>query len=305
MNMRILVSICTLDRDEGLRKCLESITRQILPSNVSVSVCVTVNKDSISDSTREIVHSFDWPSETPVLLAESRPGIPHARNRGLQHALDNNYTHIAFIDDDAFAAPDWLGRLVDSFGDRWCAVGGPQKSIVPSLGRPSLEASKIYAGRKLASGAETWWTATNNALADLSEIRKHGIRFDSDFAECGGSDTLFFWQLTRASGKSIRWNAEAIVTEPVPLSRMSALWLFRRAYRYGASGALIHRKVLGRWQGFKACAINAARLILKSPSAFVAAARGRRSMFDGATDIVLGIGYLLGQFRAARPRRYV
>src|SRR5690606_20375102 len=152
------------------------------------------------------------------------PGIPFARNSGLKQAIWGGYTHVAFIDDDAYADPLWLVRLAEKASGHCCAVGGPQIGVLPPGGAKGVAAAQMFRGRVLPDGAETWWTATNNALASVDDIKAADVWFDGDLAPSGGSDKLFFWQLHLRTGKPIVWAAKARVFEPVPDSRIDPKW---------------------------------------------------------------------------------
>ncbi len=64
-------------------------------------------------------------------------GIPQARNAALDAARELGATHVAFIDDDETAAPDWLAALwaamVESGAD---AVLGCTRYIYPADASP-------------------------------------------------------------------------------------------------------------------------------------------------------------------------
>lgn len=77
-------------------------------------------------------------AEMPSVLAlanEERRGLSGARNTGVRAASGEI---VAFLDDDATAAPDWLERLLEPYqDDRVMGVGGAVEPLWPSA-RPSL-----------------------------------------------------------------------------------------------------------------------------------------------------------------------
>lgn len=91
------VAVCTRDRPDDLRRCLESLSR--LPDNGQE--ILVVDSASRSQATREVVESF--PSVRYLRL--ERPGLNVARNAALQAAAGEI---VAFIDDDAVADAGWL-----------------------------------------------------------------------------------------------------------------------------------------------------------------------------------------------------
>ena len=60
--------------------------------------------------------------DVEVLPSEGAPGLSGARNTGVTHS---DTEVVLFLDDDAVAAPDWAGTLLDCFADpRVAAAGG-------------------------------------------------------------------------------------------------------------------------------------------------------------------------------------
>jgi GT2 family glycosyltransferase len=108
------VAICTRDRPEDIRRCLEALMR--LPDD-GQEVLVIDNCPS-TEATRRIVEEF--PSVRYV--REKRVGLDVARNRALREA---QHELIAFIDDDAVPEPGWLRALVRNFEDErvLCVTG--------------------------------------------------------------------------------------------------------------------------------------------------------------------------------------
>lgn len=100
------VAICTRDRPEDLRRCLEALVR--LPDD-GQDVLVVDNCPS-TDATRRLVQSY----QGVRYVHENRPGLDIARNRALREA---HHEIVAFIDDDAVPDPGWLRALRRNFCD--------------------------------------------------------------------------------------------------------------------------------------------------------------------------------------------
>lgn len=115
------VAVCTRDRPEDLRRCLEALLR--LPDD-GQELLVIDNSPS-TDATWQIVRDYADGSRVRY-VREDRPGLDRARNRALREA---QHEVVAFIDDDAVADPGWLRALVRSFGD-------PQVLCVTGLTMP-------------------------------------------------------------------------------------------------------------------------------------------------------------------------
>ena len=90
----------------------------------------------------------DWQARVPALRAvhEDTIGLSVARNAALATA---RAPIVAFLDDDARAAPDWLARLVDAYRD---------ETVVAAGGRVDLE-WRSRPPRWMGPELESWYSA--------------------------------------------------------------------------------------------------------------------------------------------------
>jgi GT2 family glycosyltransferase len=113
---RISVVICSYSdaRWQRLIEAVESAREQTLrPAEVIV---VVDNNPPLAGRAR-----CRWPS-LGIVENSNEPGLSGARNTGLARATSEI---IAFLDDDAVAAPDWLEQIVHAYDDpRVVAAGG-------------------------------------------------------------------------------------------------------------------------------------------------------------------------------------
>lgn len=98
------VAICTRDRTEDLRRCLEALMR--LPEE-GQELLVIDNCPS-NHATRRLVEGYGCVR----YVREDRPGLNFARNRALREA---QHEIVAFTDDDAAPDPNWLRSLRRNF----------------------------------------------------------------------------------------------------------------------------------------------------------------------------------------------
>ncbi|MBI4437181.1 MAG: methyltransferase domain-containing protein [Candidatus Omnitrophica bacterium] len=119
--MKISVVIATYQRPDYLRRCLESLWNQTRKPDEIVLVIRPEDK-----STQESITSFqeETKSEIPLTVAfVEKPGVVFAENEGIRHATGDI---LCFIDDDATAPSNWLGRIERHFKDPTVGtVGGP------------------------------------------------------------------------------------------------------------------------------------------------------------------------------------
>jgi len=108
------VAICTRDRPDDLRRCIDGL--MCLPDD-GQELLVVDNCPS-TDATRKIADSY----ARVRYVREDCPGLNVARNRALREARNEVVT---FIDDDASPDKEWLRALLRNFEDPlvYCVTG--------------------------------------------------------------------------------------------------------------------------------------------------------------------------------------
>jgi succinoglycan biosynthesis protein ExoM len=236
--LNIVVTVATYKRPQLLHELLGSL--EAVHERTPFRMIVIDNDPAGSGG--PIVRGAAFPI---IYAVEPKPGIVAARNAAFE-LLPDDATHVVFVDDDeTVVSSDWLATLVE-VGERYSAdiVSGPVQSIFLE-GTPSWIVKGGYIQRPdEAEGLTTRTPATNNTIVALDAIRRSGIlRFDESFSQTGGSDTNFFSGLI-ASGASVAWAPAAMVSEVVPLDRLTFRWVMRRYIRVNnVSGRLMLRRM--------------------------------------------------------------
>lgn len=162
-------------------------------------------------------------------VVEPEPGISAARNRALRAAEGQDL--LVFVDDDELPHADWLYALHATYrATGAAAVAGPVVSRYAADPEPWVVAGGFYdrAHRDgLRTGTPVRSAATNNLLLDLRVVRRAGLTFDPALGLSGGEDTLFTSALTAAGGRIV-WCAEAVVSDVVPVDRLTRPYLLAR-----------------------------------------------------------------------------
>ncbi|HET9593136.1 MAG TPA: glycosyltransferase [Solirubrobacterales bacterium] len=112
----ISVVICayTRDRLEVLSESVDSLRAQTLPAHEIV--LVIDHAPELLEEVRRL-----WP-DLKIVENRERKGLSGARNSGVAEATGEV---VAFLDDDAIAAPDWLARLAAAYAEpRVLGAGG-------------------------------------------------------------------------------------------------------------------------------------------------------------------------------------
>jgi succinoglycan biosynthesis protein ExoM len=230
--VRVTIGILTFRRPEDLRGALPLLlgqARELERPDLAIDVLVVDNDPS--GSGRSVVD--DLGSSRVRYIIEHTPGIAAARNRALDEAAGS--TFLVFVDDDERPHPGWLAALLDTQGRTGAAaVVGPVVSEFPTALDPWISVGGFFQRRRLPTGTPTDEAATNNMLLDLGHVQRAGLRFDPAFGLSGGEDSLFSRRLT-AGGGVIVWCDEAVVTDRVPVDRMTRGWVLRRAFSHGNS----------------------------------------------------------------------
>jgi GT2 family glycosyltransferase len=108
------VVIATYRRPEHVRTCLEHLQRQtVAPARIIV---VDASPDTRTES---VVEGF--PEVEYVRNPKGIGATATSRAIGVSELTEDI---VAFLDDDAYAEPDWLERLLAHYGDGVAAVGG-------------------------------------------------------------------------------------------------------------------------------------------------------------------------------------
>lgn len=107
----VSVIVCTRERPEVLRRCLQRL-RRLEHSKLEF---VVVDNAPTDDATREVVEAEVGQDARFRYVVESRPGLSTARNRGAKEATSEI---LAFTDDDVEVDPGWVRGLLRGFSRR-------------------------------------------------------------------------------------------------------------------------------------------------------------------------------------------
>jgi glycosyltransferase involved in cell wall biosynthesis len=190
--------------------------------------------------------------QTDVRVLENRfeRGLSGARNSGLREAHGDL---IAFLDDDAMAAPDWLERLAGAYADpNTLGVGG---AIVPNWRGPQPDwfPPEFYwvIGCTYLGLPEQTGPVRNMIGANMSFRRSafEGLEFRSGLGRIGtvplgGEETDLCIRAARKHPNGvILYEPSASVRHLVTPERAQVRYFLRRCYAEGISKAAISRFV--------------------------------------------------------------
>lgn len=227
-DLGLTIAVCTHDRTDDLRACLESL---LAIRRESDELLVVDNAPS-DDRTRALVESLD----NVRYVCESKPGLDFARNRALHEASGR---YVAFLDDDVVVDAAWTAGLREAVADQ------PDAAVITGLVLP-YELQTLaqilferrggfrrgfrtlrYAGERYPDnplyplGAGVFGAGANMVVRKDVALELGGFdeALDTGASLPGGGDIDIFYRVLRAG--------HALAYEP----RMLAFHKHRRSYR--------------------------------------------------------------------------
>ncbi|GAB4513475.1 MAG: glycosyltransferase [Roseibium sp.] len=235
MTQKLVIAVCTAQRPKMLQACLESLDRLTVPDATEMAV-VVVENDPEPYFTGQAASDLKERLSLPVFFHhEKRKGIPFARNRALEAALEQNPDWIALIDDDERAEPDWIEKLLTACREHEAEVAnGPVRRIYE---QPAPHWWKSQLLKPRPTGTAITEAPTNNVLLSARIVAKDGLDLRFDERLTFGSEDIDFFRRTHAAGAKMIWVDDAFVEEDIPASRVTTGRLLSRMHMAATSGA--------------------------------------------------------------------
>lgn len=226
-----------------LRRALDSVAGQLRPA--AATILVIDSNPGLLERARSA-----FPGITVIANAHRR-GLSGARNTGVDHAGTDL---VAFLDDDARAAPDWLATLEPLFADaRVVAAGGtvrpdwetPRPRWFPEpflwvVGCTHNGLPRSRASVRNVVGASMIFR--REALADLGGFTEEVGRVGTLPEGCEETE-MCIRARQRIPGAAVIFDPAAIVDHAVPPARATLGYFVRRCWAEGRSKAAVARLV--------------------------------------------------------------
>jgi glycosyltransferase involved in cell wall biosynthesis len=252
-SLLVSIVISTYRRNAMLRDSLLSLCELIKPDGVALEVLVIDNdpEGGARETTRQFVDQCSGSFEL-TYFHETRAGVSHARNRGIDESQGEI---IAFLDDDVLVAPQWLTALLGCFNRTGAdAVGG--RTLVHWDGEPEAAVRSceqqfvaIDFGEQDHALQRSQIPGGGNA-AFRRGVFDDGLRFPLAMSRVGntlvcGEDSELFRHL-QFQGRSIWYCAAAVIYHRTGGERLTGTYLAQRQFWSGISYALIDRRMCGK-----------------------------------------------------------
>jgi glycosyltransferase involved in cell wall biosynthesis len=248
--MDLTVCICTHNRPRYVGDCLDGLSRQTAPRDHFA--ILLVDSASSSDAAGELADLAARHDARLIRLDE--PGVSLARNAGAWAARTG---FIAYIDDDAIPATDWVETILAATGRpgrRTALIGGrilpkweaplppwwPASlrgvlSIIEHEGRGEYRTIAVPAGLEPYGANMIVHVLSLLAVGGFGgAVGRYGQALLSD------EDVQLAWMLQDA-GYSVRYDSRITVYHQIQGRRMQPEWLLSRMYWQGASTVLTRR----------------------------------------------------------------
>lgn len=289
------ITLCTFRRPM-VRDTIASLGGLDLPPGVSVRIIVADNDEVPSARADVMAAAAGLPLPVEYLHAPAR-NISIARNAGLDAA---NADWVAFLDDDEFADPAWLARLLARAEETGAdAIFGPAIAEYGADAPAWMVRQDHHSNRPVRRDGEVETGHTCNALLRWAGTPWREQRFDLARGKSGGEDTEFFFRLRRM-GARFEEAETAIVREAVHPDRLDLNWILRRKYRAGQSHAARASGTAGRLK----LGVSAFGKLLVCAGGVVAGAwsEDRRNFWTLRGAMHLGV--IAGCLRLRQPELY-
>ncbi len=248
----VCVGLCTFRRPGMLSKALNSFIEVIIPQDIRL---VFLLSDNEADNTANKAVFDEFQKKVPYqceFLVQERKGFTNNRNNILNRAVELDADFLLIFDDDQTLDRKWVVELLACQKKYQSnAVRGKVEYNYPSNMSMSDEVFKVFNNRKVhKTGDLLPYSGDGNVLVDIQLVKRLNLRLHKRFNEVGGSDALFFFQMTDAGGKIV-YCEEAISYEEVPASRATDEWAYQRMFRIGYTRYLLQVYRFGKIEALR------------------------------------------------------
>jgi len=232
--IRIDVCIATYRRPDMLDRLLSSLAKQ--DTAATFSIVVNVADNDAAGSALSVIDKHRSHLDLNYVV-QPKKNISLMRNVTFAMARGE---FIAIIDDDEWAAPDWLQQML-TCAQRFNAdavLAETRNIIPPDTSKAILRSGMLNVPLLVTGSTSGFFKATGNCLIRRSAIEGLGMPFDPELGISGGEDNDFFTRLEKL-GRKLVWCREARVFTELHSGRNTLRYLIKRKFFRGELNAKV------------------------------------------------------------------
>jgi len=243
VSIRISAVVCTFNRVGHVRQALRSLVDQTLAARQHE---ILVVDNGSRDGTVAMIRDEFGSAANLRLLHERRLGVSHARNTAWQAARGQ---YVAFLDDDAVAAPDWLSRILGVFETvrpqpgAVCGKVDPIWETPPPAWWPKGLLSCLtiidWSPTPTVLNADQFLAGANMAFprARLQEVGGFVTSLDRKGSNLLSLGDTYMREMIEHRGHDCYYDPGILVRHHVAAARVTKAWFRRRGFWHGVSDA--------------------------------------------------------------------
>lgn len=234
IKIRLSIIICTYNRADYLRDCLQSLVEQ--KANKELYQVIVINNNS-TDSTLSVAKSFQNKFSHYKVVTEKKQGLSHARNRGFQEASGE---WIGYVDDDGQVRSDCVDLVFftidhydfDCFGgvivesDKRPKPKWLNFNLYPRHGETQKEGIVELKDACFFGGLCFWKRDIFDQFCFDPKLGMNGNNI-------GYSEEVFLQHTLRANGKKIGVNPVLVLEHAIPEHKQKVSWFIKSNYAIG------------------------------------------------------------------------
>ncbi|MBX7093171.1 MAG: glycosyltransferase [Flavobacteriales bacterium] len=254
-SIRVSLIVCTYNREQYIGRAIDNVANQNADKNSYELVLVNnQSTDSTDVICQEKIAAF--PGLKVQYIIETSQGLSYARNRGFKESKGDI---LVYLDDDAFAAPDFVSSILSFYDSHPQIVASGGKTIpVFEAGKPAWMSHflmPLVAAMDLGEQAQPFqlrqYPIGANMAVRKSILEKVGA-FDVNLGRKGknlqGGEEKDLFNRIREAGFQPWYLPTTVVEHIIPESRMKVDYIRRQARGIGFSER-VRTKSLG-WHAF-------------------------------------------------------
>ncbi len=262
--MKLLICICTYNRNNYLVECVRSISKMIGNKAININIVIVDNSKNfiVNKIKKKLIKISKYKL---IFIHEKKRGIVNARNKFLKNTKKFQPNFISFLDDDCVVDKYWLTNILKIKKNyKVEIITGPQLYYKKKQSNNFINYTSFFEKKYNKSLCKVSWAASNNVFIKYSILKKKELFFDNKLNKYGiGEDQLFFSMLKKR-GNTILWSENVKVYEKSHPHRADLIWLVKRSFRLGVLGHYVDKEIYGLIIGYNLNYLKSFYYLLKA-----------------------------------------